>query len=392
VSLLEPDLTVYNATGQVVGEAAASDPFGSVLTVHLNTVQSNSIYYARVQGVEGTRFGIGRYALAATLDDISGITPDALDQVMRGPYETLSVRDIDRLLLDRTHTLVNVDHGNSTQDRATHLDPQPGYPATVLDTVGSLTDASDVHYYRVIAPRGVGDARVMTVTLAGLDDVNGVVPRVSVYGRDHRAIPADILLNGSGTIAVQVTDVRPGTDYYLHVSAPPGANPLMGNYDLHVLFSRDDADLQTFTTDQVDITQPNSNPLYVGESQMFQFVLSADAVGAAADGAVQMSIFDSTGVEVFRLVARAGETVSGPNLFLTPGPYTVSFTAQNSSGDPSPIGYRVRGKSLSDPIGPAVGDPTLLPMYRYPADPELFQYPGDVITRMPYLWALSFPW
>jgi hypothetical protein len=230
----------------------------------------------------------------------------------------------------------------------------------------------------------------MTVTLAGLDDVNDIVPRVSVYGHSHHIEPANILLNGSGTYVVQLTGVHPGDDYYLEVSAPPGASSLVGNYDLHVLFGSRDADLETFTTDTLTDSAPeSSNPLSVAESQLFQFVLSADAGGTSSDEAVQMSIFDSSGVEVFRLVARAGETVSGPSVFLRPGPYTVLFTAENQSGGPlSPLNYRVRGKNLSDPIGPAVGDPTLLPMYRCPTDPDLFQYPGDIISRIPYLWAL----
>jgi hypothetical protein len=391
VSLLEPRLTLFDPAGQVVGEASATDPFGSVLTVHLDQVQPNATYHARVQRAEGTGFGIGRYALAATLDGISGITPAALDQVMRGPYETLSVRDIDRLLLDRTHALVNVNPTNSTLERATRLDPQPGYPATVLDTVGSLTSASDVHYYRVTAPRCPADARVLTVTLAGLDDVNSVVPRVVVQARDHSLVPADILLNGSGTYAVQVTGVRAGTDYYLEVSAPSDGNPPEGNFDLHVLFGRQDADLPTFTTGTLSQTTPqSSNPLYVAESQLFQFVLSADATGITSGEAVQMSIFDSSGVEVLRLTARAGETVSGSSVFLRPGRYTVRFTGANSSGGPlAPLNYRVRGKNLSDPIGPALEDPTLLPMYRCPTDPALFQYPGDVISSVPFLWAVS---
>src|SRR5262249_24366717 len=161
-------------------------------------------------------FGIGRYALAATLDADAGVPPAALDRVMRGPYETLSAADIDRLLVDPAHTFLNDAHdSNNTMERATRLDGQPGQSDTVLDTSASLSEATDVHFYRVTAPRGAAGARVMTVTLWGFDDVNPIVPRVWVYAQDHSPVAADVLLNGAGTYVAQVTGVRPGADYYL---------------------------------------------------------------------------------------------------------------------------------------------------------------------------------
>jgi hypothetical protein len=393
VSMLGPRLALYSASGQVLGEASSTCPFGAVLTVHLDQAQPNATYYARVEGAVGDVFGIGRYALAATLDATSGVSPDALDRVMRGPYETLSAKDIDGLLFDPAHTFLNdAHHTNDPLEHATRLNAQPGHPDTVLDTLASLSEASDVHYYRVTAPRGDAGARVMTVTLWGVGDVNSIVPRASVYAQDHSPVPADVLLNGSGTYAVQVTDVRPGANYYLRVFAPADASPRVGNYALHVLFGRRDADLETFATGALSATPPQQSfALYVAQSQLFQFVLSAGAAGAPSGGAVRMSIFDGSGAEVFRLVAGAGDTVSGPSLFLAPGAYTVCFTADGPAEGPSPpLTYRVRGKGLSDPIGPALEDPTLLPMYGSPNDPDLFLYPGDIFSQAPFLWVVLF--
>jgi hypothetical protein len=204
-------------------------------------------------------------------------------------------------------------------------------------------------------------------------------------------VASDVLLNGNGTYAVQVTGVRPGDDYYLRVAAPACLSPRVGNYDLHVYFSRDAACLQTFTAGSLSATAPQQgSSLYVAESQLFQLVLSADAAGAPTGGDVRLSIYDSQGAEVFRLVARAGDTVSGPSLFLLPGAYTVRYTAEGAPGGPAPaLNYRVRGKALSDPIGPALEDPTLVPLYRSAGDPDLFQYPGDVLSELPFFWTLS---
>jgi hypothetical protein len=392
LSMLEPRLTLFNASGQVLGEASSADPSGAVLTVRLDQVQPNATYYARVRGAVADVFGVGRYSLAATLDATSDVPPAALARVLRGPYETLSAGDIDSLLVDPAHTFLNdTHHGDDTMEHATRINVRPGYPDAVLDTIASLSDATDVDFYRVTAPRAEEGARVMTVTLWGFDDVNPIVPRVWVYAQDHSPVPADVLLNGAGTYAVQVTDVRPGADYYLRVAAPADANPRVGNYGLHVFFSHRDAELATFAAGAVSATDGGqSSALYVGESQLFQFVLSADAVGTASGGAVRMSIFDSAGAEVFRLVARAGDTVSGPSLFLVPGAYTVRFTVEDPSGGPPPLPYRLRGRSLSDPIGPVLEDPTLLPMYRLDRDSDLFLYPGDIISQDPFLWVVLF--
>src|SRR5262249_1303438 len=150
---------------------------------------------------------------------------------------------------------------------------------------------------------------------------------------------------------------------FLQVSATPTSTQV-GNYSLAVDFGQIVANLKTFAQGSVSSTQPAGDKLYIAQNQLFQFVLSAGTVNAPADARVHMTITDQNGNIGFDLVARAGETVSGSPVFLVPGAYTVRFTAESPSGAPlAGLSYVLQGASLTDPIGPVVGDPTLNQQY-----------------------------
>ena len=124
----------------------------------------------------------------------------------------------------------------------------------------------------------------------------------------------------------------------------------------------------------------------MAESQLFQFLLSANGPDAPAGSLVQMTITDSSGKVVDSLSAPAGDTVSNNAVFLAPGAYTLSFTVVAPSGSPVPtLSYNLTGESISDPIGATVTDPTLTPIYTSPTLPGPYLYPDGTMTVSPYL-------
>jgi hypothetical protein len=128
----------------------------------------------------------------------------------------------------------------------------------------------------------------------------------------------------------------------------------------------------------------------VGESQLFQFLLSAGGSGAPAGSAVQMTITDQSGNVVYSLSAGAGDTVSSAALFLTPGAYVLRFTGLAPAGGPVPtLSYSLMGESISDPIGAVINDPTQTPIYTSPTTPGGFLYPTGTQTKNPYLIVLA---
>jgi len=380
ISLLAPRLTVYNAAGEELGQAASTDPFGAIVSVRLDQVDSEATYFIRVEGTTADEFGVGAYGLAISYDAVQQLAIDDLDRFLRGPNQALSPEEIDRLLADPAHAFIGPDRQNDNFNRAENLRQRPGVH-TAFEVMGSLSDAAGAAYYRIVtAPGRTGRTSILTVTVWGVTD-NAAVPRITVFGPSRNLVPAEVLLNGNGVFTIEIGGGHPAGFYYLRLSDAASGASGVGNYALHALFRAEAADLDTFAIGDLDEAAPSrSHELYAAHSQLFQFVLSAGLTGAG----VRMSIVDSSCTEVFSLEAIAGDTVSGAGVFLPPGAYTVTFTATDSASVPA--GYRLRGKGLGDPIGPALEDPTLLPMYEAAGDPALFIYPGEIRSRYTFLW------
>lgn len=387
VSLLEPRLTVYDNAGRVLGQAASTRLGGDTLTVTLPQVSPNQQLYARIDAATTDVFAVGRYGLAVTLDARSTASPALIGRVLRGPYDSLSDDDIQQLFRNPRHPLFSRDHnGNNQPNSATALTSEArGNTDLYYETVASLGDAADVDYYRVKAPAvGQGNPNVLTVTLWEVEP-NGVLPEVAVYDQNLRLVPGRVLVNGNGTFALQVPQVQSQAQYYLRVAASPFDNQRLGNYALLADFGRVRADLPTLVDGSVSDDESSSHPLYVARSQLFHLVLSAqDAGGADPGAAVRMTIYRD-GVAVQTLEAHAGETVSA-SAFLTPGAYTVRFSVvPPAGGGRSSLRFQLAAATLTDPIGPALRDPTLAPMYEIPDQPGLYLYPIGIISGSPFL-------
>jgi hypothetical protein len=203
---------------------------------------------------------------------------------------------------------------------------------------------------------------------------------------------AQILANGAGVFTVQTTVVNSGGNYELQVSSD-GSGDGEGNYSLDAAFGSKAANLSTFASGNLaGSSSQQSYNFYVGESQLFQFLLTAGGAGAPAGSAVQMTIKDASGNVVYSLAADAGDSVSSNALLLTPGAYTLTFAALAPPGGTVPaLSYSLTGESISDPIGAVVNDPTLQPIYTSPTTPGGFLYPNDVATMSPFLVVLTTP-
>jgi hypothetical protein len=241
--------------------------------------------------------------------------------------------------------------------------------------------------FRVQTPNAPsGQGLVLTATTRALSS-NGTAARVTILDSSMNPVSSRILANGDGTFTVQASGVKSGGDYFLQVTPNATSANITGNYTLDAEFGTAAADLSTFASGSLtaSTTQQVYN-LYVGESQLMQFVLSASAVGAPAGTAVQMTIADASGNVVYSLTPLAGDTVSGPASFLTPGAYAVRFSLLGATGGSvSPVSYSLLGEGISDPIGPVPTDPTLTPIYTSPTMPGYFTYPDGTTTTDTFL-------
>ena len=383
ISLLTTELTVLDASGKVVlGQSKAASDRGDVVTVQLPEINPKTSYTVLVQGATSDAFGIGHYGLAVSFDGRDTITPATLDTVLRGDYQTLGSNDIDALLRDPTHALLNnLHHSDDTANTAVRLTSTPGFTVnTHYDAIGSLSDASDAVFYRVAIP-GSQD-NVLTVTLRSLDP-GGVAPQVALFDSNLNSLAGStqVLANGGGLYTVQVTGLKPGGNVYLDVNgaSAPGAVP--GSYALEARFGATAAALTDFASGNLAPAAPQTYNLYIGQTQLFQFLLSAGP-SAAPGETVEATILDAAGNVVFDLTADAGDVVSAPAVLLTPGAYTLQIVA--SGGGDEAQTYDLFGQEISDPLGPAISDPTLRPVFTSPTVPGTYLYPGGVVTTRPY--------
>jgi len=393
ISLLAPHLTVLDARGNVLGDAQATGAFGDVVTVRLARVSPGQTYYLKVQGATSDVFGIGHYGLAVTFDGLSTTAGSRVDQVLRGDYQTLDPNEIDSLFRDPAHALFHDDHhSDDATASATVLAPTPGFPRdSHYGIVASIADPADVDNYRVktvSAPSG--QLNVVTVKVRAIAP-NGAAPKVAVFDSDGNPVSTTILANGDGLYTIQAVGFKSGGNLILRVAA--AGNPArVGNYGLDADFGGAAANPTTFATGTVSAAAPTrSAPLYIARSQLFQFLLAANAPGTPAGVGVRMSIVDASGRTVFDLTAMAGDVVSGPSVLLTPGAYTVRYSAVAPKGVAIPaVSFQLSGRVISDPIGPTISDPTLNPVYTTPKKPGVYTYPtGDVSTIAYWLGATA---
>ena len=389
ISLLAPHLTVVDAKGRVVADAQAASDFGDVVTVSLASVDPNATYYIKVQGATSDVFGIGSFGVAVSFDAKSKVTPSAIDAVLRGPYQTLSPNDINGLFLGTVNPLFNNTHGSDDlPGTATVLSSSPGFARNShYEGIGSIANPADVNFYRIQtadSPKS-GKPLVLTVTARSLD-INGTAPRVMILDRDGNAVPTQILDNGNGMFTVQAVGVKAGGWYLLKVGpAAASGSAAQGNYSFSAQFGIAAASYSTFASGTLaSPTGSQSDHFYVGESQLMHLVLTADAGSTPAPpgSAVWMTVLDRAGKVIYTLTATAGDTVTGPDMFLTPGSYTIHFT---TIGTAKLLPYRLIGASISDPIGPVLTDPTLAPIYTAPGLPGWFLYPAGPPTTSPFI-------
>lgn len=379
ISLLTPRVTVYDAAGDVLSQSLTAGATGTTLTLTIPNSIPDDQYFVKVEAAPNAPHKIGRFAIGATFVGLLRPTALSLDEVLRGPYENLRPEEMHYLFRDPDSVFFDDDlHTNDTVAFAVNLKPGPGQPSeTHLRATASLSDTTDVDFYRVKSPKS-GASWVFTASVRDVG-ANGIVPRIEVFDGNLSPIPTQILVNGNNTFTIQAPAVAPNANVFVRVASPSGA----GNYALDVTFGTAAAELRTFAATTLPAATQASYKLYVGKTQLFSLGLSV----AGATGAVRMDIVNAIGAIVASQLTTVGDTTTGVSTLLTPGEYTVRFTTVGATG---PLIFSLRGSGLGDPVGPVKDSTTLTPQYVAPNDPNQFLYPNGTLTSDPFLWLFEF--
>jgi hypothetical protein len=384
VSLLAPRLTVFDASGAEVADLSATGDVGDTLRYTLPPLVPGESYRVEVRGATADAFGVGEYALAVVFDARSTVSEAQIDTLARQTYSYLSADDIAAIFRDPQGVLFHDDHhANDTMAAAEPLEPDGAYGSDApVRVTASLGDPSDVDVYRFETPDDpASQPLVMTVTVRATE-VNGIMPSASVLDEQGNPVPALVLAHGDGTFTIQVAGARPDAAYFVRVAADPSSGKVVGNYDLDVEFGHEAAEPTTFLSSSPGSpSSPRSYDLVVTQTQLFDFLLSPSG---ATEAGLRMTLADASGRVVASRTAADGQTAGGDPVLLTPGVYRVSFAVAGPVDGPAPPpAFLLYGASLTDPIGPALDDPTLNPV----SGPSSGAVPPVIgSTDAPYFW------
>jgi hypothetical protein len=334
LSCLEGKLQVYDAAGNLLGTAAATDPLNGDLSLQvggglLTQLLGGFTYYVRVSSNSST-FGVGSYNLTASfkLSDGSILAPI-----------------VNPLLTTVGHTLSAATQLTSVLVNGQKPDARFDYTAKA-----GINSSREVDYFKVVAPSAAGQK--MNVLVWPLPSSN-LLPRVDVYDASGNAVQFTLLANENGNFSVEVPNVPSGGSYYVEVSAQtPGAGRDTGSFFLGVDFDTQPATtLTSFDSGSLSAALPAQTwALTVQRNQLYQFELSASASSAAQ---VQMDIYDANGNDLFTLRATAGLPAVTGHVYLAAGTYTVRFTAIAQAGGAVPaVDFSLIGEIITDPISP----------------------------------------
>lgn len=354
-SLLAPRLTVTDATGRVLANRVSTSITGDVLQVTVSNLSEGGTHFVKVQAAQQDAFGVGRYGVSVRFNNTSSVSDPVIDKLLSGPFTGLDATAIDRFFRNGGDILVSEEEVTNTPASAVSLTGIAGYSGMRFESVGSITKKEDVDVYRVVAPAAGG---VLTATV-WTPDRTGFQPQIKLLDANGNAVAARVFANGDGTSTVQLDNAVGGATYFLKVTLAPTAPQDKGNYLVSASFGTVASQLTTLARGALtESDRTDTNRVYVGEAQLFHFVLTA---GPGNEGtSVRMTITGPNGFN-YQVEAAAGQSASKSSVLLVPGDYTVRVEVLNPSG--APITYTIQGGVQSNPIGPATIDPTLSPQY-----------------------------
>lgn len=392
VSLLAPHVRIYSESEQVLSQAVSFSNTGDELTLQIPAVSPGETYYLEVTGANAGLFGIGGYSLVAIFDGINEVDQSTIDSLAGGQYRFLEQDDFEEFFDADDDDLLGDDlHTNDTSLTATELETTAGFlEANRYEFVGSISDSTDVDYYRFKSPDTAAPALdVMTVLVRSLDD-GGLVPLLSVFDSNSQPVTSTILANGGGDYIIQVDGALADEDYEIRVEANDPSGPFnTGNYNLAITFGSQATQLSPMSAGSVgNGTTQNIHTLYVGQPQLFHIALQVDNAAVTAPTALIATIKNDLGEPVYQIAAQPGETRSREAVLLAPGVYTVEIVPFSLDGSTPPqLTYALLGSSISDPFVGDPNDPNAHPFAcTQPGLEGFFCYPGDFVSPDPFLW------
>ena len=226
ISLLTPQVTVFDAQGNVVASAVTTDPLNNNLSITLPNYSPSTTYYVEVTGSGGPTnvFSAGAYDLNLNYSSAYG----------------------NSLGLVPTYVNTQVGGNNSLQNAQTL-----GYSsqATSFTVVGALNSPTESDWYQFTPTAPTTFTGTLTVGVVPQSQgTPGAYATVAVFDAQGDELATTVVNNENGSFTVQLANQQSGTTYYMEVSAAdPSGSLATGGYVLAANLSdvrRDDVQLR----------------------------------------------------------------------------------------------------------------------------------------------------
>jgi hypothetical protein len=359
LSFLQARLQILDRTGKVLKSVTATT---SAQTLSITLPKLDRTVYVRVSTASNTNaFPVGRYALVTTFTGINTVSSARVNEVLAKNYDFLKQSSLARLFQTGLVTqFFNDMHTDDTLATAARLDEVPGFTDTSrFEYFGTISDQTDVDFYTLKSPAVVTADTVLSITVDA-SDVGKLLSSLTLYNHQRQRLNPVTLKNVSGTVTVQIGNLEANQSYYFRVQAESGRKAFRtGNYSVKARFS---TAAETQLTMLQGSLKSSSSRLFhqmtLKRTAMFNFALKTNGINSANVAATQVTIYNSRGKEVHRIVNFDDATRTSTSLLLLPGRYFVRINAVSKSSAPlKPISYRLLGSVISDPVGPIGTNP-----------------------------------
>ncbi len=190
ISLLDPTVTVTNASGQVLGTASASGVLAGGVSLHVNGITPQGTYYVAVTGSQDV-FGVGAFSLT--------VSP------------------------------------GSTGGASKNLANAPGLLGTQMMTAsGSIAPGGGSTLCAFNSPNSTSGG--LTVSLQGWGVGIGT-PVITLYDASMNVVATSVEGLVPGSALLFVSGLAPNTRYYLGVGDPSATGYAIGSYSLEAGFN-----------------------------------------------------------------------------------------------------------------------------------------------------------
>ena len=340
LSLLEPTVSVYDGSAQLVGTASATDPFSNNVSVTLNSVDPCTTYYFAVSSASTDVFSVGTYTAQVSYQSAGASITGVVPSLVPGAVNTASHANTSM----PSSTTLTAPFGQAADQRFNYL-----YQA-------NLAYGGDTDYYQFQAPSAPSSTGTYALdAIVWQTEVGGLAPAIHLFDANGNPLALQVLANTNSLYSVQLSGVSPGQMFYVEVAGQTKqGSHSYGGYVYGVKFNEQPETVapamagNTLST----ATSTDSGVLAMNQNGVYYFELAAANGSSTATSVVQMTVYDTNGNEVTSLTAVTGAAPRTLAVFLPAATYQVVFSVVSTTGNYQPVTYWLTGEVLSQPIGP----------------------------------------